>query len=363
MLQIQLDIDCEGPLALNDNAFELCREFIKPHGDRFFSQVSRYGDYLAAIAKKPEYQAGDTLKLILPFLKAHGVTNAMSRDFSTQNIRLLSGAAEAYQFLHRFGFPICAISTAYRPFAEAVGSRLGFDSEHVLGTELDLDRYQLSPAEAEELRRLEEEIVAAPAIELPAGASSPEALPAPAQEAIARLDRIFWERLPQLEIGVIYREVKPVGGAAKAQAVADSLAQSGLKLADTIYVGDDLTDVQAFEAVRTGGGLAISFNGNRYAVQAAEVVVVSDSAWSIAMLTAICRLWGKEGVMEVAAPETRAKSRALVLPEEMIEPIAMGLQGHQFNIYLSTSPNLEKMIQESEAMRAKLQGAAIAALG
>ena len=36
MLQIQLDIDCEGPLALNDNAFELCREFIKPHGDRCF---------------------------------------------------------------------------------------------------------------------------------------------------------------------------------------------------------------------------------------------------------------------------------------------------------------------------------------
>ena len=177
-------------------------------------------------------------------------------------------------------------------------------AEQIFGTELDLDRYQLSPAEAEELRRLEEEIVAAPAIELPAGVSSLEALPGPAQEAIARLDRIFWERLPQMEIGVIFREVKPVGGAAKAKAVADSLAQTGLKLADTIYVGDGLTDVQAFEAVRAGGGLAISFNGNRYAVKAAEVVVVSDCAWSIGMLAAIFRLWGKEGVLEVAAPET-----------------------------------------------------------
>ena len=83
MLQIQLHTACEGPLALNDNASELCREFIKPHGDRFFTQVSRYGDYLADIAKKPEYQAGDTLKLILPFLKAHGLTNAMIRDFSS----------------------------------------------------------------------------------------------------------------------------------------------------------------------------------------------------------------------------------------------------------------------------------------
>jgi len=363
MLQIQLLTDCEGPLALNDHAFELCREFIKPHGDRFFAQVSRYGDYLADIAKKPAYQAGDTLKLILPFLKAHGLTNAMSRDFSTQNLRLLSGAEEAYKFLHRFGFPIFAISTSYRQFAEAVGSRLGFAAEQIFGTELDLDRYQLSPAEAEELRRLEEEIAAAPAIELPAGVGSLTELPEAVQQAIARLDHIFWERLPQMEIGVIYREVKPVGGAEKAKAVSDSLAQSGLKLADTIYVGDSLTDVQAFEAVRAGGGLAISFNGNRYAVNAAEVVVVSDCAWSVGMLAAIFRLWGKAGVLEVASPESRSKSRALVLPEEMIEPIAMGLEGHQFNIYLSTGPNLKKMIQESEAMRARLRGEAIAALG
>ncbi len=128
-------------------------------------------------------------------------------------------------------------------------------------------------------------------------------------------------------------------------------------------MGDSRTDVQAFEAVRAGGGLAISFNGDRYAVKAAEVVVVSDCAWSVGMLAAIFRLWGKDGVLEVAAPERRDKSRALVLPEEMIEPIAMGLQGHQFNIYLSTGPDLEKLIQESEAMRAKLRGEASAALG
>ncbi len=167
MLQIQLNTACEGPLALNDNASELCREFLKPHGDRFFIQVSRYGDYLADIAKKPEYQAGDTLKLILPFLKAHGLTNAMIRDSATQNLRLLSGAEETYKFLHGFGFPIFALSIGYRQFAEAVGSKLGFDSEHLVCTELDLDRYRLAASEAEELRRLEEEIAAAPAIELP----------------------------------------------------------------------------------------------------------------------------------------------------------------------------------------------------
>jgi energy-converting hydrogenase A subunit R len=166
-----------------------------------------------------------------------------------------------------------------------------------------------------------------------------------------------------MEIGAIYREISPVGGAEKARIVAGNLARTGLRLADTIYVGDSITDVQAFQAVRGGGGLAISFNGNRYALNAAEVAVVSDSAWPIGLLTAIFRLWGKEGVLEVASPERRGKSRALVLPEEMIEPITLGLQGRRFNLYLTQGPDLERLAQESEAMRASLRGEAIAALG
>ncbi len=363
MRNLQLNIDCQGPLALNDNAFELCREFIKPQGDRFFQQVSRYDDYLAAVAKKPGYKAGDTLKLILPFLKASGLTNAQIEAYSQKTVKLMPGAQEAFKFLHGRNFPIFEISTSYRQFAEAVGLRLGFDREHIFCTELDLDRYALSAAEAQELQLLQWEIAGALEIELPPEAVSPADLSAPVLETIVALDRIFWERLPAMEIGALYREVNPIGGPEKAQAVTDSLAKTGLSLADTIYVGDSITDVAAFEAVRAGGGLTISFNGNRYAVNAAEVIVVSDSAWSLALLTAIFQSWGKEGVLEVAAPETRSKSRSLVLPEEVIEPIFSGLDGRLLNIYLSKGIDRAKIAQESLAMRAKLRGEAVAALG
>ncbi len=357
---MQLYTDCEGPLALNDHPFELCREFLKPRGDRLFRQVSRYDEYLANIAKPKDHQAGDALKLIPPFLKARGLSNDLMREFAARSLMLAPGAEETYRFLHRFDFPIFAVSANYRQFAEAVGSRLGFKSERIFGAELDLDQYRLAKSEAEALARLEEEIVATPDLEAPPGAGSLADLAEPAQEAVAVLDRIFRERLPEMGIGVMLQEVNPLGGPGKAKAVSDGLAQTGLKLADTIYAGNDRSDVQAFEAVRAGGGLAISFNGDRHAVQAAEVVVVSDCAWPMALLTAIFRLWGKDGVLEVAAPETRAKSRALVLPEAMIEPIAMGLQGHVFNLYMSDNPNREKIIKESEAMAARLRGEAIA---
>jgi len=150
MLRMQLDTGCEGPLALNDNAFELCREFIKPQGDRFFQQVSRYDYYLAEVAKEPGCQAGDTLRLILPFLKAHGLTNTQLVDYCRGTLMLMPGAEAAFKFLQSLNIPMFEISTGYRQFAEAVGLRLGFDREHIFCTELDLDRYELSAAEAKE---------------------------------------------------------------------------------------------------------------------------------------------------------------------------------------------------------------------
>ena len=297
-------------------------------------------------------------------MKAHGLTNARIEAYSRKNLTLMPGAEGAFKFLHSRDFPIFEISTSYRPFAEAVGLKLGFQKERIFGTELDLDRYSLSGAEAEELKRLQGEIIGGAGHRIcPPDADAAADLPAPVPEAIAVLDRIFGERLPAMEIGALSQEVNPMGGPEKAKAVADSLAQTDLTLADIIYVGDSITDVQAFEAVRAGGGLAISFNGNRQAVNAAEVIVVADSAWPLALLTAIFQLWGKEGVLEVACPETREKSRSLVLPEAVIEPIAMGLEGHLFNLYDQSADNLDKVIEESQAMRAKLRGEAIAALG
>ena len=65
----------------------------------------------------------------------------------------------------------------------------------------------------------------------------------------------------------------------------------------------------------------------------------------------------------MAAPETRNKSRNLVLPEEVIDPIMTGLDGYMLNLYLSKASNRDKFVQESLAMRAKLRAEAVAAAG
>ena len=92
---LQLITDCEGPLTLNDHVFELCRDLIQPDGVRFCQQVRHYVKYLAEMAKKPEYRPGDTARLILPFLKAHGLTDAQLNDYFRKNLMLMPGVEGA----------------------------------------------------------------------------------------------------------------------------------------------------------------------------------------------------------------------------------------------------------------------------
>jgi energy-converting hydrogenase A subunit R len=154
-----------------------------------------------------------------------------------------------------------------------------------------------------------------------------------------------------------------VGGPEKARALEESLSRTGLTMADVIYVGDSITDVQAFEAVRAGGGLGISFNGNRYAVKAAEVSIIADNAWPVALVASVFRLWGKEGVLELATKGAAGASRYLVLPEAVIDTLMRGLQGRNFSLYSPTTRDPEMIAKESMAMRAKLRGSPVAALG
>jgi predicted HAD superfamily phosphohydrolase len=360
MQTIQLVTACEGPLALNDNAFELCRDFIKPAGDRFFFQVSRMDAYLAAVGGKEGYKAGDALKLILPFLRACGLTNAALAAHAEKTLRLVPGAEDAYRFLHTQNFSIFLMSAGYRQFAEVVGRRLGFQKERIIGTELDLDRYTIPEQEAAALKTFIGEIPALPDIEIPAHAKTPEEVNAETREAVSRMEAIFGEIIPGMASGRIYDEVQPVRGPQKARALEESLAQTGTARANVMYVGDGTTDVEAFKTVRAGGGVAVSFNGDREAIDSAEFIVVANNAWPIALLVAIFQRWGKEGVLELSTSSQAGHEKIVALPQAVVEPIVQGLQGRNFSFYPANMPDREKVIMESMAMRARLRGEAIA---
>ncbi len=349
----QLNLDCEGPLTLNDNAFELCEAFI-PQGDKFFALVSKYDDYLADVERRPGYKAGDTLKLILPFLSAFGVTNKLVRDFSRKTIKVLPGATELLRLAQSL-LPTFIISTSYRPYLEALCEITDFPMTNVFCTEVDFDRYRPRGAEERLLKELAQEIASLPMIEWPEGAKGLDDLSPESQRVVLRLEEIFWKIIPELESGRFLEEVNPIGGREKARAVQESLSATGFSAEEVLYVGDSITDVQAFELVKEASGGAVSFNGNRYALRAAEFYCLAPQAYVIACLAVVFTDDGREGLLHEAEKGDFSPCKRL---PSILSPWPKGMK-----FGLIQAEEFEKLVEESLAMRKKVRGEAIGALG
>ncbi|MEM4713077.1 MAG: HAD hydrolase family protein, partial [Candidatus Bathyarchaeia archaeon] len=268
--------DCEGPISKNDNAFELTARYV-PNGAHVFTVISRYDDVLAEVLKKPGYKAGDTLKLILPFLKAYGVTDRKMRIFSAKTLILIPKVRETLNFI-RENADAHIVSTSYEHYIRALCRAIDFPFENTHCTKVEIDKYKLAEKEKNRLKELAAEIAKMPIIEIPKGAKSLEDFQEGHRQVIQRLNEIFWDEIAKMEIGKIFGEVNPVGGREKAEAVKLIAEQLGVNLSDVVYVGDSITDVEAFKAVRRENGLTISFNGNEYAVREAEIAVMAENA-------------------------------------------------------------------------------------
>jgi energy-converting hydrogenase A subunit R len=352
--------DCEGPISKNDNAFELAGHFI-PDGDRVFTIISRYDDIQADIIKRPGYKAGDTLKLILPFLRAYGATNEEMRRFSSQSLILVSGADRTLKFVLSI-MPSFIVSTSYEHYISALCRLIGFPEENAYCTRVDIDKYELNESEVKRLKQLRKEISQMTMLKIPEDASSFEELPDETQRAVKRLDEMFWDEIYQMEAGRMLREVNPVGGFEKANAVKEIIERTGADLSHVIYFGDSITDVDPFRLVRKGGGLTVSFNGNQYAVREAEIAVMSHTTVIISVLTDLFRKVGKEGVLSLVEEWPPASLR------EICEPSLLGQMqrlpsDRSPRVERITPLNMSRLIRESSSFRKTVRGEAIGRLG
>ena len=353
--------DCEGPISKNDNAFELTASFVQD-GDRFFSLISKYDDVLADIVKKQGYKAGDTLRLILPFLKAYDATDKKIREFSSRNVLPVPGAKDTLTFVRKI-LPSFIVSTSYEQYISALCTVTGFPFENTYCTRMNMDKYDIPTEETKRLKELRQEIAALPMISIPKDANSVDEFSVRDQETVERLDTIFWKEIPKMESGRMLREVNPVGGTEKARAVQNIVEKMGCSLEGVMYVGDSITDALALRLVRAHGGLAVSFNGNSYSVQESDVAVLSgDTVVTSVLAEAFSRL-GKPGALNLVAEWncsglTKYCSSS-VLRERMIELFPEGFP----QVEQVTADNMERLIRESSVFRKTVRGEAIGKLG
>lgn len=282
--------DCEGPITKNDNAAELAEAFI-PNGAAFFRKLSLYDDYLAEIDRRKDYKAGDTLKLILPFFKAYGLDNRSMEKFSRRNIEIIPLADIVLKQLS-IELPCYIVSTSYSQYISAVCSAIGFPFAKTFSTVVSLDDFEVNDSERQRLKEIHSHILDLPEFHLPERSFNSAKISDEDLNVIKEFDRLFWEVLPEMKIYDLARSTNPIGGDEKALAVIKIAEHEGVNLSEIIYFGDSITDIQAFRMIKEAGGIAVSFNGNDWAVGEAGFEVTSRNALPIGWLT---NMFLKEG--------------------------------------------------------------------
>ena len=260
--------DLEGPLAPQDNAYELMKLF--PSGDRIFEVISRYDDLLT-LEGRENYEPGDTLALIVPFLAYHGIKEEQI-GIMGQRAALTPGASELVSKLRTHGWQVFCASTSYEQYATGVTQRLGIPTQNVACTSFPLNKISQSLTQDDFtlLEEMEKQI--------------PNLSSMVDDDIKKLLDHFYWQELPQTQSGKMVTEVKPIGGTRKVKALEHFAAKTGEPLSHWVAVGDSITDFNMLQAVDNAGGLAISFNANEYALPYSTMSLAStrlDDLWVI----------------------------------------------------------------------------------
>jgi energy-converting hydrogenase A subunit R len=268
--------DLEGPLSPQDNAYELMKLF--PNGDKIFEVISRYDDLLT-LEEREDYEPGDTLALIVPFLILHNISVANITALAAK-ASLTGGAEKLISELQSSGWKIFCISTSYEQYAYFITQKLDIYAHNIACTAFPLDKLRatISPEEKKLMQQAEDDILTMK--------------PVDDDDRIKQsLDKFFREKLPLTELGKAIMEVKPVGGRRKVAALNKFADKYMEPLSNWVVIGDSITDFRMLQAVDEAKGLAIAFNANEYALPYASMSLASTH---ISDLQPVLEAWQKK---------------------------------------------------------------------
>lgn len=301
--------DLEGPLSPQDNAYEVMG--LIPGGREIFEVLSAYDDILSVEGRK-NYEPGDTLSLIVPFILYHGITDRQITDVSN-TARIVDGAGYTIKYLRKKGFEPHIISTSYHQHALNIGAKLSVPKDRIYCTRLPLDRMmeELHEIDFSPVERVEKDIKE----EIHPNIGDTERIK-------KRLDDFFWKELFDTKLGTIMDDIKVIGGQRKVNAVHEILTVNAKNREDAIVVGDSITDFKMLKSARDNGGLAIAFNGNEFAAPYANIALATTDMRALIVIVEAYMKGGRENALKTARTWEEKRENFAEDPGEIPDEIA-----------------------------------------
>jgi energy-converting hydrogenase A subunit R len=130
-----------------------------------------------------------------------------------------------------------------------------------------------------------------------------------------------------------------------------------------MYVGDSITDVEAFRFVRENGGLTVSFNGNHYAIRNAEIAILSENSTVTAVIADMFSRFGKKQALSLVENWNREALKKSPIDQTLLNSFFKLYPRELPKVKIITSENMEILEKESSKFRKKVRGEVIGRLG
>ncbi len=346
MLKLSV-FDLEGPLSPADHAALASKRVGEIIGSKNFEKVfemlSKYDDYLVEnpeIQKElnlGEYNPGDTLRLIAPFL-AYYLNNSDLVDISNKT-KLTKGARETIYDLKRNNQNIFVISTSYQQHAYNISSKLDIDTSNVFCTKFDINKLK-EKVSKDLILELQDSIFQ-------------KYKRAGIGTVLGDLNTYFW-----MQNKDIFSQISVCGGANKARSLQKIINFTSKNMDQVMVVGDSITDMFMLKDAKEGGGFAISFNGNNYSTKNANIVVVSPTLYAIYLVYKL----GNFKNIDIWQDSVGFSMLVDSIPKNLISKNVynyfkkLGMAPIIYNLDNASNSDIEKLIKKQKEMRLKVRG-------
>ena len=271
----QLVMSCDGILSGNDYARDLCARTIRD-GAHFFDVVSRYEDLSTYALENDENRIRQTMKIIIPFLKAFGMTDHYAYEFAKSDLRPIDGSAETCSYLNRL-LPTFVVTSSFEHHMMALCDRLDFPLENTTCTKAEFDSHENDRLEDKKLRELAGKISSLRIPKTMYTVTESKFLDDDDAKLVMEMEEIADNVLPEMDAYKAYKDVLAIGSNEKAYALLEIRRKTNIEFNSTAFIGSGINDYQALDLIRDSDGLAISFNGSEYAVRGCNIAVMSSS--------------------------------------------------------------------------------------
>ena len=289
-------------MSPQDNAYEVMK--LVKEGDKIFEVISRYDDLLT-LEHTPNYEPGDTLALIVPFLVFHKISESDIRRVSDR-AKIVNGAKYMISRLRSMGWDVYIISTSYEQHALNIGEKIGVSKENIACTRFPLDKYisELETKDFSVVEKIERRILE-------------DLYPQMDDKKIKEeLDKFFWKELPKTDLGGVMRRMQVIGGKRKVDAVYEIIRKTKKELKDILVVGDSITDYKMLMEVRENNGVSIVFNGNEYAIPHANIGLASSDMRFLMVVTDAYERGGKDEVIKTVKTWEKMHDKFIENPDD-----------------------------------------------